>query len=150
MRRKMLKWGLGVLAGALIVAQFIRPERTNPPSDPSASFEAIAKPPQEVAAVLRRACGDCHSNQTVWPWYSRVAPVSWLVASDVKEGRAELNFSQWNTYSPETARKKLGKICEEVRDGEMPPMYYLPMHRDAKVTPAEASGICALPAGPAR
>ena len=72
-------------------------------------------------AVIGRACSDCHSNHTVWPWYSRISPVSWLVARDVKEGRAKLNFSQWNIYSPEMTRIKLGEICEEVKKGEMPP-----------------------------
>jgi cytochrome c551/c552 len=150
MVKKVLKYGIGVLAAALIVAQFIQPERTNPPVDPSASFEAVAKPPRAVAAVIGRACWDCHSNQTAWPWYSRIAPFSWLVASDVTKGRAKLNFSQWNIYSPETARLKLGKMCEEVKKGEMPPWYYLPMHPDTKVTPAEVSAICSAAVAQAR
>lgn len=150
MVKKVLKAGAGVLAAALIVAQFIQPERTNPPVDPSASFEAVAKPPREVASVIGRACRDCHSNETSWPWYSRVAPVSWLVAGDVKEGRAKLNFSQWNIYGPEMTRIKLGEICEEVRKGDMPPIYYLPMHPQSKVTPAEVSAICRAPVAEAR
>jgi hypothetical protein len=76
MVRKALKYGTSAVFVALLAAQFFQPERTNPPSDFSASFEAVAKPPREVAAVLARACGDCHSNGTQWPWYSRVAPVS--------------------------------------------------------------------------
>ena len=150
MVKKVLKYGIGILAAALIVAQFIQPERTNPPADPSASFEAVAKPPREVAAVIGRACRDCHSNRTVWPWYSRISPVSWLLAGDVKEGRAKLNFSQWNVYSPEMSRIKLGKICAEVKKGEMPPWYYLPMHPDTKVTPAEVLAICSAPVAQAR
>ncbi len=145
MVKKVLQYGMGVLAAALIIAQFIQPERTNPPADPSASFEAVAKPPREVAAAIGRACLDCHSNQTVWPWYSRISPVSWLVAGDVKEGRAKLNFSQWNIYSPEMTRIKLGEICKEVMKGEMPPWYYFPMHPGTKVTPAEVSAICSAP-----
>ena len=145
MLRKGLQYGFGFLAAALILAQFIQPDRTNPPADPSTSFEAVAKPPHEVAAVLGRACADCHSNHTVWPWYSRVSPASWLVASDVKQGRAKLNFSQWNIYGPEMTRIKLGEICEELRKGEMPPMYYVPMHPETKVTPSEISTVCAAP-----
>ena len=142
---KSLKYGAGVLAAALIVAQFIQPERTNPPADPSASFEAVAKPRREVATAIGRACRDCHSNDTVWPWYSRFSPVSWLVASDVNKGRAKLNFSQWNIYSPEMSRIKMGEICDEVKKGEMPPRYYLPMHPETRVAPAEVSAICSAP-----
>ena len=112
MVKRVLKYGIGVLLVTLIVSQFIQPERTNPPADPAASFEAVAKPPREVAAVFGRACGDCHSNQTVWPWYSRISPVSWLVVGDVKEGRAKLNFSQWNIYSPEMTRIKLARSAK--------------------------------------
>lgn len=145
MIKKVLKGGIGVLAAALLIAQFIQPERVNPPADPSASFEAVAAPSREVAAAIGRSCRDCHSNQTSWPWYSRVSPVSWLIAGDVKEGRAKLNFSQWNIYSPEMTRIKLGEICDEVKKGKMPPAYYLPMHPETKVKPAEVSAICAAP-----
>ena len=150
MVKRGLKYGAGVFAAALIVSQFIQPERTNPAADPGASFEAVARPPREVAAVIGRACRDCHSNRTVWPWYSHVSPVSWLVAGDVKEGRAKLNFSQWNIYSPEMTSIKLGEICEEVKKGEMPPRYYLPMHPETKVTAAEVSAICSAPVAQAR
>ena len=97
----MLKTTILLAAGALVVMQFFRPERANPSTDASASFEAVAKPSPEVVASLKRACYDCHSNQTVWPWYSNVAPVSWLIANDVKEGRAHLNFSEWTRPGPE-------------------------------------------------
>lgn len=146
MTRTVFKYGIGVLAAALIIAQFFQPERTNPPADPSASFEQVAKPPHEVASVIGRACRDCHSNQTSWPWYSHIAPASWLVASDVKQGRAKLNFSQWNIYSPEMTRIKLGEICQEITEGGMPPAYYRPLHPETKVTPAEASAVCAVSA----
>ena len=147
---KAVKYGIGAVAAGLIVAQFIQPGRSNPPADPSASFEAVAKPPREVAGIIERACGDCHSNRTVWPWYGHIAPVSWLVASDVNEGRSKLNFSQWNIYSPEMTRIKLDKICQEVKKGEMPPWYFLPMHPEAKVMPAEVSALCGTSAAQAR
>jgi hypothetical protein len=86
----------------------------------------------------------------VWPWYSHISPVSWLLAGDVKEGRAKLNFSQWNIYSPEMTRIKLDKICEEVKKGEMPPWYFIPMHPGTKVTAAEVSAICSAPVAQAR
>lgn len=142
---KVLKYGAWALVVGLGGAQFIQPERTNPPAHPAASFEAVAKPSHEVATIIGRACADCHSNQTVWPWYSRVAPASWLVARDVKEGRAQLNFSQWNIYSPEMTRIKMGEICDEVKKGGMPPPYYVPLHPEAKLVPAEVSALCAMP-----
>ncbi len=150
MIRKALKIGTGVLGIAFIIAQFIQPDRTNPPADPSASFEALAKPAAHVAAAIGRSCHDCHSNQTVWPWYSRVAPISWLVASDVNEGRAKLNFSQWNIYSPEMVHIKMRQICREVQSGDMPPAYYLPMHPGAKLTAADVSAICSAGSLPTR
>jgi cytochrome c5 len=145
MRKKLFKYGSGAFVVALILAQFIQPERTNPSSHPAASFVAVAKPSAEAAAVVGRACRDCHSNETVWPWYSRIAPASWLIARDVKEGRAKLNFSQWNIYSPEMMRIKMGEVCEEVRKGGMPPRYYVPMHPETRVTPQEVNAICAVP-----
>src|SRR5579871_6163902 len=92
---KRFKIAGGIVFFAVIVMQLFRPTRTNPTSDPGASFEAIVKPPPQVASSLKRACNDCHSNQTVWPWYSNIAPASWLVVKDVNEGRARLNFSNW-------------------------------------------------------
>jgi Haem-binding domain len=112
----------------LVVIQFIPVETTNPP------VESDIPTSPAVKAVLRRACYDCHSNETVWPWYSRIAPVSWLIASDVREGRAELNFSLWNRYSTQQQVKKLKESWQEVSEGKMPPWYYLPVHRDARLS----------------
>jgi|SRR5579871_288483 len=142
MLKRVTKYGAGVLLALLIAAQFVQPDRANPPTDPSASFAAVAKPPKAVCEVVARACGDCHSNQTVWPWYSRVAPVSWLVASDVKEGRSKLNFSQWNIYGSEMTQIKLGEICREAKRGEMPPWYYIPIHRGAKLSSWDVAALC--------
>jgi hypothetical protein len=138
---KFAALGLGVL---FVGAQFCRPARTNPPEDPAASFTAVARPPAAAARVVARACHDCHSNQTVWPWYSNVAPVSWLVTSDVNEGRAHLNFSQWNIYSPEMSKIRLRSVCREVREGDMPPKYYTPLHPDARLTAEDVSALCGM------
>ncbi len=145
MARKLTK--IAVPAAVLLVGvQFFQPDRTNPAADPAVAFEAVAKPSKETAAVVRRACGDCHSNETVWPWYSRVAPVSWLVADDVKEGRAHLNFSEWSRYSPEVSEKRIGEMCREVKDGGMPLFAYTLMHPQAKLTAADVSAICSASA----
>jgi hypothetical protein len=127
----MTKWialaGIVVVV-ALIAIQFIPVETTNPP------VESDIPTSPAVKAVLRRACYDCHSNETVWPWYSRAAPISWLLARDVQEGRAELNFSTWNQYSTQQQVKKLKESWKEVSEGEMPPWFYLPVHRDARLS----------------
>ena len=133
-----------VFALAFCVAQFIRPERSNSPADPRASFENAAHPPPLVAGILARACGNCHSDRTVWPWYSKVAPVSWLVASDVSEGRGKLNLSRWTDYSPEKAASKLKAMCSEMRSGDMPPWYYRPVHPEAKLTAEDVAAVCAV------
>lgn len=138
-----------IAAAALVVAaigaQFFQPERSNPPFDRSASFEAVAKAPPVVVAAVGRGCQDCHSNQTTWPWYSKVAPASWLVASDVREARARLNLSEWGRFSPEMARLRLTEMCDEVSKGDMPPLQYTLIHRGAKLTPEEQAALCAVP-----
>lgn len=141
MPRKLIKYA--VSAGVLLAGiQFLQPDRTNPPSDPAAHFEAVAKPSKETSAVVRRACGDCHSNETVWPWYSRIAPVSWMIADDVKEGRAHLNISEWNRLSPEMSQKRMQQMCSEAKEGGMPLFAYKLMHPAAKLDAADVSAIC--------
>ncbi|HEX5012365.1 MAG TPA: heme-binding domain-containing protein [Planctomycetota bacterium] len=124
-RWKVQRWVLLAIALILGALQFVPVDRSNPP----VTAEIPASP--EARAVLRRACYDCHSNETVWPWYSRVAPVSWLVARDVHEGREEVNFSTWDRYTTKEAVKKLKESWEEVAEGEMPPWFYVPVHRDS-------------------
>ena len=83
--------------------------------------------------LFDRACRDCHSNETVWPWYSNVAPVSWLTALDVKIGRKKFNVSEWGRQE----KNKGDEAAEETREGKMPPWFYLPAHPEAKLTPSE-------------
>jgi cytochrome c551/c552 len=140
--RKRLRYAAIALAVLAVVIQLIQPERSNPPADPAASFEAVVSPSPQVAAVLARACNDCHSNRTVWPWYSKVAPLSWLVAHDVNEGRARLNFSEWNRLGAEMSALRMKAICKEAREGEMPPWQYALMHAGAKLSDADAGLLC--------
>lgn len=87
--------------------------------------------------MLRRACYDCHSNETVWPWYSKVAPASWLVADDVEHGRRHVNFSTWNRRTPEEQAKAMKTVWEEVEAGEMPLWQYRPLHPAARLSDAD-------------
>ncbi|MFB3829397.1 MAG: heme-binding domain-containing protein [Bryobacteraceae bacterium] len=138
---------LGVAAILVGGAQLVRPSLSNPAADPGASFLAVARSPK-AAEILNRSCGDCHSHQTVWPWYSQVAPASWLLASDVNEGRARLNLSEWNRYSAEMSAIRMKQICAEVSRGEMPPWYYAAMHPAAKLSQADKAVLCAPPPAP--
>ncbi len=142
MLRTTLKYSGLCVAALFIVAQFVQPDRANPPADASAGFEAVAKPSPQASAVLRRACYDCHSHNTVWPWYSRISPVSWLVADDVKRGRAHLNFSQWNLLSPEMSRTRIKEACQEVTKKNMPLWNYTIMHPEARLTDGDIRNIC--------
>ena len=123
--------GLGLGAVVLALSQLVRPQLTNP----AVTGEIAA--PADVQAVLRKACYDCHSNQTVWPWYSRVVPVSWWLAHDVAEGREVLDFSTWNDETPEQRAKHLAQTVHELEEGDMPPLTYRLMHADARLSPDE-------------
>ncbi|HML96645.1 MAG TPA: heme-binding domain-containing protein [Thermodesulfobacteriota bacterium] len=118
----------GVLIAAFIAIQFRTVERTNPP------VHGDFKGPAEVKEVFQRACYDCHSNETKWPFYSYVAPFSWLVAKDVEEAREELNFSSWERTSSTRQSKKKKEIWKEVDKDKMPLWYYLPLHPGAKLS----------------
>jgi hypothetical protein len=127
-RRRLLR-RLAVVAAALFVAaQFVPVPNTNPPT------ETEVPAPAEVREVLRRACYDCHSNETVWPWYARVAPASWLLAWDVNEGREHLNFSTWNRLNDADRQHAFEEIQEEVESGAMPLPIYLPLHPEARLS----------------
>jgi hypothetical protein len=126
----------------LAALQVFQPRPSNPPVAPGASFEEAASPPPDVARSVQRSCEDCHSNRTIWPWYAHVSPVSWLVMSDVNEGREKLNLSEWASLTRSRAREKLLDMCRQLRKGEMPPWQYLLVHRDARMSPADVSAVC--------
>jgi hypothetical protein len=131
--RKSALFAVLALSLCTLAVQLITVERVNPPISPDA---ALAAPPQ-VETILTRACYDCHSSQTRWPWYSRVALVSWLVARDVTLARKELNFSEWGSYYPQTRRRKLQWMGRVVRERSMPPWAYRLMHPGARLTGGE-------------
>jgi hypothetical protein len=128
-------WAAAAGAAGLIAIQLLPVDRSNPP------VESEVPAPPEVRAVLRRACYDCHSNETVWPWYARIAPVSWWIAHDVREGRAELNFSTWNRLDTKERVKAMHESWEEVSEREMPPWFYLPPHPDARLTASDRASL---------
>jgi hypothetical protein len=126
----------------LVVAQALRPARTNPPVEPSRTIEARTNIPPEVLGILKRSCYDCHSNATTWPWYSNVAPVSWIVVSHVNNGREHMSLSDWAQYDPDKSRELLGEMCEEVETRGMPLGSYLLAHRSASLNDADVRAVC--------
>ena len=115
-------------AGCLLSAQFITIRCTNPPLKGD-----LAAPPR-IKSLLREACYDCHSNETRWPWYTYVAPVSWLVEHDVERGRQELNFSEWGSYYPTTQKRKFQWMDRALREESMPPWKYRMLHPGVGLT----------------
>jgi cytochrome c551/c552 len=134
MRKFFKRAGLALVV-ILIANQFIPVDKSNPPE------HGAAAAPAEVQALLRRACFDCHSNETIWPWYARIAPVSLVIAQDVKKGRKEVNFSAWEKYDERRKARKLKEIAKQVEKGGMPLFYYLPLHPAAKLSPIERDQI---------
>jgi len=120
-----------IILVAVIGIQFVPVERSNPPVTDEIT------PPQDVAAILERSCYDCHSNQTAWPCYSKVAPISWLISNHVNEGREHLNFSTWNQYSRKDQLKLLKELVEETGKGEMPLWSYTLLHSRAELNELE-------------
>ena len=133
--RKKVKIAVLILVAAFVLLQAIRIEKSNPPVRSDISADPAIK------SILRRACYNCHSNETVWPWYSNVAPASWLIETDVNDGRRHLNFSEWGTYSSDTQSHKLEDIADEMGTGEMPPWYYTLAHSDSRLSSDERSQI---------
>jgi heme-binding protein len=140
--KRRLKQVAVVVVVFLAAAQLVRPSRTNPPTDPSRAIEAHLGPASALAPILDRACRDCHSNRTVWPWYTQVAPVSWLIAFDVSEGRKAVNFSEWAAYPPDRQRKLLAESCHEAEEGKMPEGRYTLLHPEARLSRQDIDTIC--------
>ncbi len=125
--RKIYAVALGLVA-AVGLMNLARVDRTNSAEIASDAIEAHSKMPENVAIIFRRACQDCHSQRTAWPWYSAVAPVHWLMAADVYGARSHMNLSEWGRYTPEERTERLIGICEMVAANKMPLWYYKPAH----------------------
>lgn len=131
---------VAVVAVAFAAAQLVRPERTNPAIDSTRTIQAHAGP--TLVAVLDRACGDCHSNATVWARYTRIAPLSWVIVRGVTEARKVLNFSEWSTYSADDQREMLHASCQDATQGSMPMRPYLLLRPEARLSAQDVQTIC--------
>lgn len=133
MLRKLVRWLPAILIGLFILIQLVPYGRahTNPPVQKEPAWDS-----PETRALAVRACYDCHSNETHWPWYSNIAPLSWLVQDHVDEGREHLNFSEWDR-----PQKHAEEAAEEVEEGEMPLFGYVLLHSSAKLTDTEREAL---------
>lgn len=143
-RMKFRQMAAVALAAGVAAAQLIRPARTNPRFEARQTLDAMIDVPPDVHAMLTRACADCHSNQTRWPWYSRVAPVSWFVVGHVNHGRRFINLSTWVRpgHEPQDSIDRLRAMCRELQKGDMPLTSYKLIHWHARLSADDASRIC--------
>lgn len=125
-----------------IAIQLVAVDTRNPPVQPANSIYAVEQVPENVRTIFESSCNNCHSNETRWPWYSHVAPLSWLVAHDVHRARSLMNFSEWGTYSSKKRDQKLENICDELMNGDMPDGKYLLVHRSAHLSQQERESVC--------
>ncbi|MEO6875872.1 MAG: heme-binding domain-containing protein [Opitutaceae bacterium] len=133
-----IKKSLAVLLIALVAIQFVPPAKNVSTAAPGSNDITVLYPtPPAVKAILVESCYDCHSDNTRYPWYTRIQPIGWWMQRHVNEGIAELNFSQFGTYTPKRANKKLSETIKEIKDREMPLTSYLVMHREARLTEAQ-------------
>ncbi|MFN3136976.1 MAG: heme-binding domain-containing protein [Allomuricauda sp.] len=127
----------------LVGMQFYRPEKNVAAGDYVAAFETETNPSPEVKAILNTACYDCHSDNTEYPWYNNIAPVSYWLADHIEDGKKHLNFSDWQNYDTKKKDHKLEELIEEVKEGEMPLKEYTWTHGDAKLTQEQISALVA-------
>lgn len=142
MIKKILKIIAVLIFVGFIVIQFFRPDFSNPPIIEAETLEASTAIPENVSAILNRSCKDCHSNETVYPLYSNVAPVSWWLAEHIGDAQREMNFSVWNTYETRRKERKLEEICEQIQAKAMPLPSYLWAHWDAQLSDEDIKILC--------
>ncbi len=125
---------LQILLLAFLAMQFFRPTKNTATALSSADITTKYTIPEDVHSILKRSCYDCHSNNTVYPWYSNIQPVAWFLADHVKEGKKELNFSEFASYRIGRQYRKLEEISHQLEEDEMPLSSYTIIHRDAKLS----------------
>jgi hypothetical protein len=140
MRRSILY--LILIAAALVIIQFIRPEKNLGELDTETDFILVSQIPDTLASILLNSCYDCHSNNTRYPWYSELAPISWYLNGHVTEGKAHLNFSSWGSMDKVQKITQIDQICEEISSGAMPLKSYLLIHRSSRLQDEEIMAIC--------
>ena len=137
----MIKKVAYILLAILIIIQFIRPARNISSAEQVNHISKKYTVPANVNTVLEKACNDCHSNNTIYPWYTNIQPVGFWMDDHVKDGKDELNLSEFLTYSPKKARHKMEEVVDMVKEGEMPLDSYTWIHTEAKLTQEEKTAL---------
>jgi hypothetical protein len=137
-----------VLVGLFAAAQLVRPGSADPATDPTHTIGWELGATSPLVRVLDRSCGDCHSNATAWPWYARLAPLSWVAATATIDGRNAVNFSEWTRYSPDQRRALLASSCQDALAGTMPIAAYARVCPQARLSARDVETICAASAEP--
>jgi len=137
----MLKKTLLFLLITLIIIQFIHPKKNKAEGTQTNSIETVFPVPENVKAVLAKACNDCHTNNTNYPWYTRIQPIHWWLNNHIKEGKGHLNFDEYTNRNLRSQYHKMEEIVEQVKEGEMPLESYTWMHNDANLTEAEKTEL---------
>lgn len=135
---KKISIGLLTLFAA---AQFINPDKNESKFVPESDFITLEQPPQYLADIIKTSCYDCHSNNTIYPWYDRITPVNFWVDGHIEHGKGHLNFSEWNKYSSKKKVHKLDEFIEMIEDKEMPLESYTLTHQDAKLSDADIAAL---------
>jgi|TARA_R110002012_G_scaffold143035_2_gene301132 exonuclease VII small subunit len=138
---KVLKIIAWIALGALVVIQFFPTDKNESYTTPETDFVLVNKVPSEIENQLMQSCYDCHSNNTVYPWYSKIQPAAWFLEDHIKEGKAELNFNEWDNYSDRRKKSKLRSIIKQIESGEMPLDSYTLIHRDAIFSEKEKEAV---------
>jgi hypothetical protein len=133
--------GLGLLA-VLIIMQFFQPEPNYAPLNPEQDMLSLVSPGEDIALLVREACYDCHSNQTDYPWYSRVAPVSWYLDKHIRDGQAELNFSAYGALDKADKIGMFADFCDVLDAGTMPLRTYMMLHSNARLSEEDRELLC--------
>lgn len=126
-----------MLIGGFVVIQFFSTERNQSNVIPKTDFVRINRSPTNISKILKESCYDCHSNNTEYPWYNKIQPIAWFLEDHIKEGKAELNFNEWNEYSNRRKNSKLKSIISQIEDDEMPLSSYTLIHGDAFLSTSE-------------
>ncbi|HBO29576.1 MAG TPA: hypothetical protein DD462_07250, partial [Leeuwenhoekiella sp.] len=138
---KIVKIIAGIFLVALVLIQFIPVDYNQNDTVPQTDFMVVHKVPEAIQKKIQVSCYDCHSNNTQYPWYNRVQPVAWFLEDHIKEGKAELNFNEWDSLSSRRKTSKLRSIIKQIESGEMPLDSYTLIHRDAKFSKEETEEI---------
>lgn len=138
---KFLKTIALILLIVFIAIQFFPTERNESDVIPKTDFLLVNNPPENISSLLQESCYDCHSNHTEYPWYNKIQPVAWLLEDHIKEGKAELNFNEWDVLSDRRKNSKLKSIINQIKDDKMPLASYTLIHQNAILSDTEKKAL---------